>query len=470
MRIQIERILSLGVALLDALLIAGAAYLAVHVRFTYGPLYPGGEQHIEDNFLFYPLIVLIWTLCINSFAFLRWYLQKPFWKEMLAIVKGSLWALILFLAISYSTSELSYSRLMIFMVFSFSIIFVSIFRSIVRGVIVHSPFEISRRSRAIVIGPNETSIEEMDRLLKGHRYFQVGLVGKFILDKDGQNKNELLNKLPLFIRKNQITEVFLIISSDTVSRLIDILNMCNLFGVKFRFIFEDHTLQRAKNLNLYADNLGTVNAFTVSNMPEKVFSLILKRLIDIVGSLVLIIFAFPLMVFAALSLKISSPQHPVLFIQNRSGKYGVPFRMCKFRTMIPNAEQLRNKLVEQNELDGPAFKMKKDPRITKLGYFLRKTSIDELPQLFNVLRGDMSLVGPRPLPIIETDQSLDWQLRRLSMKPGLSCYWQISGRNNLSFDDWMKLDLKYIDNWTVKEDIKILFKTIKAVLSTKGAY
>jgi lipopolysaccharide/colanic/teichoic acid biosynthesis glycosyltransferase len=166
----------------------------------------------------------------------------------------------------------------------------------------------------------------------------------------------------------------------------------------------------------------------------------------------------------------STSQGQMLFVQERCGLNGRRFKMYKFRTMVNNAEELKTQLVDMNEIDGPVFKIKSDPRITWIGSILRRTSIDEIPQLFNVLKGEMSIVGPRP-PIPEEVEKYEfWQRRRLSMRPGLTCLWQISGRNEISFDEWMKLDLKYIDDWGLGLDFKIILKTIPVVLFRKGAY
>jgi len=204
--------------------------------------------------------------------------------------------------------------------------------------------------------------------------------------------------------------------------------------------------------------------------PDSSWELFFKEVIDRAGSLAGIIVLSPLLAFAALLVKLTSPG-PILFQQQRSGHYGKPFTMYKFRSMCSNAEQRKDELHSLNEMSGPVFKVTNDPRITSIGHWIRRTSIDELPQLFNVLKGEMSLVGPRPLPVSETLAiSENAQRRRLSVKPGLTCLWQIGGRNEVeSFEDWVKLDLEYIDNWSLELDIKILFKTIPAVLFSKGA-
>jgi exopolysaccharide biosynthesis polyprenyl glycosylphosphotransferase len=177
----------------------------------------------------------------------------------------------------------------------------------------------------------------------------------------------------------------------------------------------------------------------------------------------------PIKVIAAVLIKLTSPG-PVLFKQERCGLNGRLFTMYKFRSMVDNAEQLRFELETLNEMQGPVFKSSRDPRITKIGKFIRRFSIDEFPQIYNVLRGDMSLVGPRPPLPQEVSRYQHWQRRRLSMKPGITCLWQISGRNQVtSFEDWMKLDLTYIDNWSLLLDLKILLKTIPVVLMGRGA-
>ncbi|MGH7937528.1 MAG: sugar transferase, partial [Bryobacteraceae bacterium] len=200
------------------------------------------------------------------------------------------------------------------------------------------------------------------------------------------------------------------------------------------------------------------------------WALLLKRVIDTLGAFAaLIFFSIPMLV-AAIAIKLTS-KGPIIFKQMRAGKHGRPFVMYKFRTMWSDAEMRRAELLPYNQMRGPVFKVEADPRVTPIGRWLRRTSIDETPQLLNVLRGHMSLVGPRPLPIYEVENFENTaQRRRLSVKPGVTCLWQISGRNKLQdFSDWVKLDLDYIDNWSLGLDIKILLRTIPAVLFGTGA-
>jgi exopolysaccharide biosynthesis polyprenyl glycosylphosphotransferase len=204
--------------------------------------------------------------------------------------------------------------------------------------------------------------------------------------------------------------------------------------------------------------------------PETSWQSVVKQIMDFIGALLLLlVLALPLALVAVL-IKLTSPG-PVLFRQQRSGLNGTPFTIYKFRTMVTNAEQLKHELEAMNEMRGPVFKVSKDPRITPIGKLLRRFSIDEFPQLFNVLRGEMSLVGPRPLPVDEVKQFNDFShRRRLSVKPGLTCLWQIKGRNEIAeFRDWVRLDLEYIDNWSLWLDLKILLRTVPAVLAGTGA-
>ncbi|MFO0722573.1 MAG: sugar transferase [Myxococcota bacterium] len=202
--------------------------------------------------------------------------------------------------------------------------------------------------------------------------------------------------------------------------------------------------------------------------PSSEVGLAAKRLMDILGGAFLILCSAPVMIGIALAIKIGSPG-PVLFRQTRAGRNGRKFTMLKFRSMVIDAEKKKAELMHLNEMSGPVFKITKDPRITPIGAFIRKTSLDELPQFFNIFMGDMSLVGPRPPLPSEVDQYKPWQRRRLSVKPGLTGLWQVSGRNNIDFEEWMRLDLRYIDDWSLWLDAKILIRTVPAVIFKTGA-
>ena len=189
---------------------------------------------------------------------------------------------------------------------------------------------------------------------------------------------------------------------------------------------------------------------------------------DILCSLIGLIILTPLFLIVGILIRLES-KGSIIFSQERIGKDGNVFKMYKFRSMVVNAEELKGKLCHKNEMSGPMFKIKDDPRVTKIGKFIRKTSIDELPQLFNVLKGDMSLVGPRPSLPKEVEKFDNWMMTRLEVKPGLTCYWQVSGRNDIDFEDWMKLDIKYVRERNTLVDIKLIFKTFFVLFGDKHA-
>ena len=225
-----------------------------------------------------------------------------------------------------------------------------------------------------------------------------------------------------------------------------------------RFKFEEEFDEVAIAID-YSDILGK----------ESIFYSVTKRLIDIVGSLCGIILLSPLFLIVAVLIKLEDPKGKVFFAQERNGRYPKTFKMYKFRSMVHNAEDLLKDLMDRNEQTGPVFKINDDPRITKVGKFIRKTSIDELPQLFNVLKGDMSLVGPRPPIPHEVDQYNSYQMQRLAVKPGLTCIWQVSGRNNIGFDEWVEMDIEYIKTRNLWLDIKLIFKTVGVLFGDDNA-
>jgi exopolysaccharide biosynthesis polyprenyl glycosylphosphotransferase len=212
-----------------------------------------------------------------------------------------------------------------------------------------------------------------------------------------------------------------------------------------------------------------VEALPVDGRAESYYLRAGKRMIDVVGAVLALIVLAPLMALVAIVIKLES-RGPVLYRSTRIGKAGRPFIFLKFRSMVDGADQHRHTLSHLNEMDGPTFKISRDPRVTRIGRFLRVTSVDEVPQFLNVLRGELSLVGPRPPIPEEVAQYEPWQYRRLDVRPGITCLWQISGRSNLSFKEWMRLDLEYIKHQSFWLDMRILLRTIPAVLSREGAY
>jgi exopolysaccharide biosynthesis polyprenyl glycosylphosphotransferase len=245
-----------------------------------------------------------------------------------------------------------------------------------------------------------------------------------------------------------------------------IVALCEQQGIIVRLRPDLFNLAIGRSQMDYLDGLSVVT-ITTGVLDDRAAAV--KRLIDILGSGILLTLLSPVMLATALLVKVTS-RGPVLFVQDRLGRNKRLFRIYKFRTMVQGADRMLQDLEHLNEADGAAFKIRDDPRFTPVGRFLRKTSIDELPQLFNVLKGDMSLVGPRPMQVRDYNHfSEDWHRRRFSVKPGITCLWQVSGRSDIGFHQWMELDMSYIDHWSLWLDVKILLRTVSAVLQRRGA-
>jgi len=262
------------------------------------------------------------------------------------------------------------------------------------------------------------------------------------------------------MKTNQVDEIIYFRSGVNSNEARNIIRSCEELGVTFSMHIDE---LNNKLSNAVRTSFANENFLTFINIPYKPVSLAAKRILDISISLLAIILFAPFMIVLEIIIMASS-KGPAIFKQERVGLRGRIFNMYKFRTMVNNAEELKKELEAKNEADGPAFKIQDDPRITGIGKFLRRSGLDELPQLINILRGEMSLIGPRPALKSETEQYKRWQLRRLSVKPGLSCFWQIKpGRSSIKFNEWMEMDLAYIDNWSFRLDLIILFRTIKAL-------
>lgn len=244
-----------------------------------------------------------------------------------------------------------------------------------------------------------------------------------------------------------------------------VVRRCETDGIDFALVSSLLTDRKGDFLVEELDGLSLIRLNALSHSPFKLFA---KRLLDVVASGLLVVACIPVWIILPIVIRLESPG-PAFFRQERVGKHGRKFSMYKFRSMVTGADKMQEKLRHLNEMDGPVFKIENDPRFTRLGKFLRKTSLDELPQLFNVLKGEMSLVGPRPPLYSEVLQYHPWERKRLSVTPGITCLWQVTGRNQIKFDEWMKLDIQYIDNWSFTLDLKILVRTIPAVFLRKGA-
>jgi exopolysaccharide biosynthesis polyprenyl glycosylphosphotransferase len=322
----------------------------------------------------------------------------------------------------------------------------------------------------LMVGTNEKA-HGFARMLaedKERGYLVAGYVDDLLYSPNGDTR--LLGSLedfPDVLRNHIIDEVVIALPiKSQYERIQKIITVAEEQGITIRCLSHPFNTKIAKSNTV---GFGGCNLLEISSKPQDDFGCLAKRTVDIVLAATLLLLALPVMLVVAIAIKLTSPG-PVFFVQDRIGYNKRIFLLYKFRTMVADAERAQKELETQNEMDGPVFKIKNDPRITRVGSWLRRTSLDELPQLYNVLRGHMSLVGPRPLPVRDYNGfRKDWQRRRFSVRPGLTCLWQINGRNHTSFEHWMKLDMEYIDNWSLLGDMKILLQTIPAVINGKGA-
>ncbi|RME27604.1 MAG: sugar transferase [Deltaproteobacteria bacterium] len=322
----------------------------------------------------------------------------------------------------------------------------------------------------LVVGTARDLVPLLD-VLRRHRDWGISVFGVVRAD-DGDTTEVsgarilgVLDDLPRILERHAIDEVMVTGSSLGVDILRRVADSCEEVGVRFSM---DANFLGLSTSRAHLTDLDGWHVLSFSSTPEDAEALAVKRAMDILFASVALIVLSPVFLVTALAIKLEDGG-PIFFSQERSGLYGRTFSMYKFRSMVVDAEALKERLAHANEMDGPVFKMRHDPRITRVGRFIRKTSIDELPQLWNVVRGEMSLVGPRPPLPAEVEKYERWQRRRLSMKPGITCIWQVSGRNEIDFETWMKLDLQYIDNWSLFLDIKLLFRTVPVVLLGTGA-
>jgi len=322
----------------------------------------------------------------------------------------------------------------------------------------------------LIVGINEGALRVADTLTEGKDFgFRVaGFINDFGQEYVQADRYKVLGSvddIPEIVDREIIDEIIFALPIDRLAGCEAQLLKCEEVGTKIhiRADFAHSIFART-----YLSSVSGIPILTLASTPHAAADIFFKRLMDILVSFAGLVASLPLMFIIAVLIKLES-KGPVLFRQIRTGLNGRRFVLLKFRSMVHDAEHQRDALEGLNEMSGPVFKLTRDPRVTRAGAFLRRTSLDELPQLWNVLKGDMSLVGPRPPLPSEVKRYARWQRRRLSMKPGLTCLWQTSGRNEVDFDEWMRLDMEYIDTWSLTKDVKIILKTIPAVLFARGA-
>jgi exopolysaccharide biosynthesis polyprenyl glycosylphosphotransferase len=324
-----------------------------------------------------------------------------------------------------------------------------------------SPMAKAQYKRRVIVAGIPAETHRLRQLLQARGGDEIEMVAEFNLVEAP------IPQLIELLHVHSASSVLISSKHTNFERVENVIRLCETEGVEAWLVADFFATQIAR---ASFDELFDHPLIVFRSTPETSWQMLAKQVLDFIGALVaLLVFALPMLVIAGL-IKLTSPG-PVMFRQQRSGLNGAPFSIFKFRTMTTNAEQFKHELAAMNEMSGPVFKVTNDPRITPIGRWLRKFSLDELPQLFNVLHGEMSLVGPRPLPVDEVRRFNDLaHRRRLSVKPGLTCLWQVSGRNKITdFRDWVRLDLQYIDNWSIWLDLAILVRTVPVVLMGTGA-
>jgi exopolysaccharide biosynthesis polyprenyl glycosylphosphotransferase len=463
---------------LDVIAVMPSLLLAYHIRgwlLAWSPDYL--SRHFNpillpfEDYLTYVLLLLpVWFLSLVLSQRYDTLLRQPITRQVrramgFVAISGSLMGLLSF------TLKLEISRPVFFSFLAIMFVVLPANRLLLYWVLRSRNLGEHNQIRIMIVGTDETA-RRVGELLMDARKWGYHLVGYIRTNgRSGAIPEELtagrIEDLPGILQLEAPADelIFSGHSKKDLDDFEDVIHLCQELGIRTR-IAADFLPPSAAAVNLeFLENLPLI---TFSSAPEHSLSIVIKRVLDFAVAALSLILSFPLMLLTAVAIKFTSPG-PVFYRQVRCGLHGRRFELVKFRTMINGAEDRLWEIRHLNEMDGPVFKMRNDPRVTPLGRFLRKFSVDELPQLWNVIKGEMSLVGPRA-PLLEEVQAYAIpQRRRLSVKPGITCLWQISGRSDVNFDQWMEMDLQYIDNWSLWLDLRIMLRTIPAVFSGRGA-
>ncbi len=457
----------------DALVIATAYFVAHAVRERLAYWVPTGTflGHVDIGFMpidpfrnykwLYLVILPLWPLLLDINGFYNRPVSLSRRQTLWMLIKSITIGALLIVAVMYFMTMTTLSRSVIILFAAMSVATLFLKDLLVQAYLRRfSPRQKEFATACLLVGAADKNAE-FESLMEQHPEWRMVVAGRLDPVMDS------LAQLPRLLHEKPIGCVIFNVTKTSFAEVEAAILACETEGVEAWLVadFFKTSIARAA-----VDDFGGKPLLVFRTTPDISWQILAKRLLDIVGSGLGLLTLGPLVMLpAALAIRFSS-KGPVLFRQQRSGLHGRLFTMYKFRSMVDNAEMLRVELESFNEASGPVFKMKRDPRVTRIGKFIRRTSIDELPQLWNVFIGNMSLVGPRPPVPSEVQRYDPWHRRRLSMKPGLTCLWQIRGRSSIGFEEWMKLDLQYIDNWSLWLDIRILTRTIPVVLSGFGAH
>ncbi len=426
----------------------------------------------KSNLIIFVSAIFFWMVFLTFFGVYSDFRTTRFIKTILAVSQSSIFSLLAIGSVVFLTKMTLTSRLFVFLFSILSAILLILEKRIVLNI-----FEYFRKSgyyfrNLLIVGTGKRA-QKFIQVVNNHKKWGLNIVG--LIDDEPAKVGSFvmgvkvlgrLSDIPRILHSNVIDRVVFVVPRNWLGKIEEAILACENEGVGTYLSLD---LYNTKISSAKQTNFGGIPLLEFETFSAREWQMFFKKTLDILIALIGIIITLPLFIIITLGIKISS-KGPLVFSQERCGLNGRRFILYKFRTMIVGAEMRKRELERQNEMQGPVFKIKHDPRIFPFGRFLRKTSLDELPQLFNVLKGDMSIVGPRPPLPIEVEMYEIWQRRRLSLKPGITCIWQVSGRNMVDFDRWMQMDLEYIDNWSLGLDAKIISKTFLVVLFGYGAY
>ena len=458
--------------ILDICITILSFFIAYFIRNKFSLKYFGGLYPLTEYVWMLLFIIPIWAILFKVFRLYQSQriesLYREIWQVFKALFIGNLLLASLIFLLKYY--YISRPLVIVFALINF------ILMSVERVVLRFSIRSIRKRGynyRTMLIAGTNEGARKVAQVIEENKHWGWNIAG-FVSESEEKAPSEFngypvlgaIEYVPELIREMVIDEIVFCVDKGELGRLKDVLETCEDMGITVRIVCNFFPMQFSK---ISLQTLEGTPFLTFSSIPTDELMLFTKRAIDLIFSLLFLILLSPLLLLITILIKLTS-KGSVFFKQTRCGLNGRKFTFYKFRSMVYDAEKKRKQLESLNIMSGPVFKIPNDPRLTKFGKFLRKFSLDELPQLWSVLKGDMSLVGPRPPIPEEVEQYESWQRRRLSMRPGITCIWQAYGRNIITdFNEWMKLDLQYIDNWSLALDFKILLKTIPAVILAKGS-
>jgi len=451
----------------DIIVTVASFLLAYQARSHWGEPFGPLASMSEYKFLLF-IIVPLWPVLLyynDAYGSIR---TKGLLQTLSPILKTVFIGGVLLMTILYIGKLELVSRAMLLLFLFFNVVLLSAVKISIYLFLHHIRGKGLNFRTVLIVGTGKRA-EGYARLLYEHREWGMRLLGFVELEKgttveDRGNIIGSIDQFNVILTSSQVDEVVFIVPRKWLNRIEKQIIFCEQVGIKACILadFYPHTIAK-----MSLNELMGVSLLVFDPTYRFEDALAVKRVVDILLAGTALVLISPVFIVTSLLIRLTSPG-PIFFTQERCGLNGRRFNMLKFRTMVENAESMKDNLDNLNEMAGPVFKIKKDPRITRVGRFLRKYSLDELPQILNVIKGDMSIVGPRPPIPAEVEKYEMWQRRRLSVRPGITCSWQVNGRNKVGFDDWMKLDLQYIDTWSFKQDMKIILKTIPAVLKGTG--